>query len=277
MRKLSLAAFLLLPLLAFGQTAVYPGAIATDNQLLVAVDNITTTLNASMAATDLTFQVVNPAGFVANTLVTIGGGGAEQVHTCNVSGNTISVGYSTCPNIDGRGYAGTTAAAHGANTTVGLYQNAWFHNDQRVEIEAMQAALGVNLGNLTYAAISGISGSGGRQGSSTKPQMAGTNSGTTGANLCNDASGNSTTSACTQPAYSQITGPTQGNSTKPQMAGTNSGVTGAVLCDDASGNDTDFRLRWHLATQRLGTAPVPPHSAEHRQSHHRTRWRRYLR
>ncbi len=106
-------------------------------------------------------------------------------------------------------------------------------------------------GDYTYSLIGGPV-----QGNTTKPQMAGTNSGASGALLCNDANGNATTSACTalvtsfnsrtgavapttgDYTYSQIGGATQGNTTKPQMAGTNSASVGATLCNDASGNAT---------------------------------------
>lgn len=109
-------------------------------------------------------------------------------------------------------------------------------------------------GDYTYSQIGGAT-----QGNTTKPQMAGTNSGTTGALLCNDSSGNATTTGCSSAVagvssfntrtgavvsqtgdytYSQIGGSTQGNTTKPQMAGTNSGTAGALLCDDANGNAT---------------------------------------
>ncbi len=107
--------------------------------------------------------------------------------------------------------------------------------------------------DYTYSQIGGST-----QGNTTKPQMAGTNSGSTGALLCNDASGNATTSGCSATSgvssfnsrtgvvvptsgdytYSQIGGAVQGNTTKPQMAGTNSGMAGATLCDDANGNAT---------------------------------------
>lgn len=108
------------------------------------------------------------------------------------------------------------------------------------------------INDYTFSLIGGT-----KQGNTNVPQMAGTNSNTPGATLCDDASGNATTVGCTgggvssfnsrtgavvpttgDYTYSQIGGATQGNTTKPQMAGTNSGSTGALLCDDASGNAT---------------------------------------
>jgi len=97
--------------------------------------------------------------------------------------------------------------------------------------------------------------SGNSQGTYTnKVQMAGTNSGVSGALFCDDASGNATTSGCLPIKIAQggtnattsstalanlLSGNVQGTYTnKVQMAGTNSGVAGTLLCDDASGNTT---------------------------------------
>jgi hypothetical protein len=39
-------------------------------------------------------------------------GGVEKVQQCGISAGAILVGVSSCPNVDGRGVAGTTATAH---------------------------------------------------------------------------------------------------------------------------------------------------------------------
>lgn len=238
--KLLLASLLLTSLACLlpAQTAVYPGAIATDGHMGVAVENTFTTLTAAMGVGDTIMYVASGANFVPNTIATMGGAGGEQILVCGVSGNNISIGKSTCPNVDGRGFAGTTAAIHAGGAVVGLYQNSWYPNADRVEIEALEATLGINLANMNWGAIHGT-----RQGSATVPQMAGTNSGVAGSTLCDDGSGDATTTGCAAllPAsllWANLGGTKQGNTNVPQMAGTNSGVAGATHCNDIYGNAT---------------------------------------
>ena len=73
-------------------------------------------------------------------------------------------------------------------------------------------------GDYTYSQIGGAT-----QGNTTKPQMAGTNSGTNGAPLCDDASGNATTSACSVVnSFNSRAGtvvPTTGDYTYSQIGG----------------------------------------------------------
>ena len=123
-------------------------------------------------------------------------------------------------------------------------------NTGAVSFNGRTGAVVAVSGDYTYSQIGGPV-----QGSTTKPQMAGVNSNTPGASLCDDGSGNATTSGCLQVnsfngrtgavvptgadyTYSLIGGTKQGNTNKPQMAGVNSGVVAALLCNDASGNAT---------------------------------------
>jgi hypothetical protein len=128
--------------LALAQTARFPGAVATDQDLLTAVDNAFSQLAAPVPdATALTINVNSGASFAgkSNFSVTIEG---EQLLVCSVSGNTLNV----CPG--GRGFAGTTAAAHPAGIAVRGNNTAWHHNAQSAEIKAVEGALGPNLANV---------------------------------------------------------------------------------------------------------------------------------
>lgn len=127
------------------QTAQFPTTVATSNQLKVAGNRIQSTLSTNMTAADTAIVVASGTGFAANMLVSIG---SEVISICGVSGNILLVGASTasCPNVDGRGYDGTSAASHATgtcsatNTTgcVSNYNASWYHNALRVEMLAMQ-------------------------------------------------------------------------------------------------------------------------------------------
>ncbi len=133
---------------ALAQSAVFPGAVVTDSQLSVATNNVQTLLAATLAATATTFNVVTATGFAINQVATID---QENVWICSVVGLTISVGRSSCPNVDGRGFDGSAAVAHsaaGANCNVGTSKGcvsefvvAWQHNAQSKEIEAIEGAV----------------------------------------------------------------------------------------------------------------------------------------
>lgn len=77
-------------------------------------------------------------------------------------------------------------------------------------------------GDYTFSQIGGS-----KQGTTSVPQMAGTNSGVAGAELCNDANGNATTSGCTAPGVPHsISIPIAGN---PILTGTSSvGIPGTA-------------------------------------------------
>ena len=133
---------------AFAQSAVFPGAVVTDSQLSVATNNVQTLLAANVTATATTFNVVTATGFAVNQIATID---QENVWICGVVGLTISVGRSSCPNVDGRGFDGSASVAHssaGANCNTGTAKGcvsefvvAWQHNAQSKEIEAIEAAI----------------------------------------------------------------------------------------------------------------------------------------
>lgn len=217
------------------QTASYPSAIATDTQLRKAVNNCQFTLSFPMANSDTSFQfsVVGSSCVVQNSIATIDN---EKIAVCSVSGNVAQIGYSACPNIDGRGFDGTAAATHANGASGALNTDAWYHNSVKAEVEAVENTLGANLANVialipnptpinkggtgaatSAGALANLL-SGNAQGTATnKVQMAGVNSGTAGVPLCNDSGGNVTTSGCnpllpigSQTQYLQIS-PNSGN------------------------------------------------------------------
>jgi hypothetical protein len=130
---------------AFAQTAAYPGSLTTDAQLGVPVNNISTSLTAQMTANGTSMTVADGTGIIANTILSIG---RETVWVCGVSGNTVNLGKSSCPNVDGRGFNGTTAAIHPTNAAVKGYADSWYWKALAAEVKATQATLGPNLGNV---------------------------------------------------------------------------------------------------------------------------------
>jgi len=140
-----LALSLLFALSSFAQTAVFPQAVATDAQLGIATNNIQTLLSGSITSTATSFGVVSATGMAANQIATID---SENVWICGVSGLTVSVGRSACPNVDGRGFDGSAAVSHsanGANCSFGTASGcvsefvvAWNHNAPAKEIEALE-------------------------------------------------------------------------------------------------------------------------------------------
>lgn len=148
---------------AFAQTAKYPGAVATNTQLRVAVNasaTPATTLAVAMGPTDLSFQVAAGSAIPINGLATVcsqstaaGCTAIEIVAVCNVVGNVITVGYSACPNIDGRAFDSSTAAFHPLGSAVYINMDAWHINATNAEIKAIETALGPNLSNVN--ALSG--------------------------------------------------------------------------------------------------------------------------
>lgn len=144
---------LILSIAAFGQSASYPGAVATDATMFRVQNNITTTVAQSQASSDTLLQVASSAGMVAPMLVSVGGTRPEIEAVCSINGNTLTIGYNgACPSITGRGFDGTLAAAHSRNTAVAGNNVAWLTNKMRMEIEAVQSALGPNMSNVGQGA-----------------------------------------------------------------------------------------------------------------------------
>ena len=141
---------------AFSQTAQFPGSVVTDSQLGVAADNITTTLAAGIGTTDTTIFLQSTAGMPVNGILTLGGPGGEQVQICAVASGSVTIGHSSCPGTDGRGFAGTTPTAYGAGTFAAMLVNAWYINATNQELIKVENALGANLSHLTTGTVTSV-------------------------------------------------------------------------------------------------------------------------
>jgi len=126
--------------------AVFPAAVATDAQLKVANNLITTSLRVAIDASNTILFVNSTAGFPANCLVSIDKE-IIAIQTIQTSPNPALIVIS-----GGRGFDGTAAAAHSAGAKVALYIDAWHHNALAAEVKAIESALGPNLGNVTTMA-----------------------------------------------------------------------------------------------------------------------------
>lgn len=115
-------------------TSAFPGAIATDNTLLVASNNAQSVLALSLNSSATTFTLITATNFIAPTAMTIG---SEIVMCTTLTGSV----YSGCT----RGFQGTTAAAHSIGTPVFENMIAWYANQSAAEIKAIEAALGTNF------------------------------------------------------------------------------------------------------------------------------------
>lgn len=117
-----------------GQTAQYPGAIATDANLAVAVNRIQTALSSAMTASATSLTVTSATGMVPYMLLTID---SEIMQVTAISPLTVV-----------RGFDGTVAAGHANRATVSGNMTAWHHNALTAEVKAVESALGVNLANV---------------------------------------------------------------------------------------------------------------------------------
>lgn len=134
--------FLALAFTVAAQTARFPSNVATDADLMTMANRAQSQLSGSMTSSATSFTVVSGSQFSANMLLSIEN---EIVKVCSIVGQTVNVGYSSCPSIDGRGYDGTAAASHASGKTVAANVDAWHHNALAAEIKAIETALGAGL------------------------------------------------------------------------------------------------------------------------------------
>lgn len=128
---------------AFAQnTAKFPGAVPTKQDLFLANNRAASTLSLAITDSSLTLTVASGSTFTAPGLVTIDN---EVISICQVAGNNLTVGYSACPNIDGRGFDGTAAAAHLQSRPVQGRIVAWHRNQDAAEIIAIATKLNKEL------------------------------------------------------------------------------------------------------------------------------------
>ena len=123
----------------YAQTAVYPGGIATDSQLKVALNNSQSVLNANINSSVTSFLVGNCSPFVANQLVTID---LEVMGVSSCVGTTMTV--TSRPFAD----SGNVAVSHLTGAAINGWIDSWHHNALRVEVEAIETALGAGLANV---------------------------------------------------------------------------------------------------------------------------------
>lgn len=133
--------------------SVFPGAVATDSDLYVAVNNLQTTLTDSpLSDSATTINVDDTTGFPSTGCITI-------------DSEIISYAGTTATSFTGctRGFDGTTNVSHEINSYVSLNQIAAHHNVLKDEIKAIETKLfskvpydcEVLSGNGTTSAVSG--------------------------------------------------------------------------------------------------------------------------
>ncbi len=127
-------------LVAFGQTASYPTAIADDEALGVAKDQAATNLTAALDSSSLTVYVANGSVFAEKQIIYID---SEKMQICTISGNTLTLCSGS------RGFDGSVATSHSAGRRVSGEVAAYYHNALREEVQAIETALGANLENFT--------------------------------------------------------------------------------------------------------------------------------
>jgi hypothetical protein len=137
---------LALCLSAIAQTAKFPSTVATDGDLKVVKNRLETKLKSAATTSDTTIVVDSTTGFTANMLVTVDN---EIIAICGVSGaNNLTVGHSACPNVDGRGFDGTTAATHSIGKKASAFVDAWHFSALAAEIKAVETTLGAGMSKV---------------------------------------------------------------------------------------------------------------------------------
>jgi len=122
--------------------AVFPGAVATNADLIVAGNNDSSTLAVNLTAVDTTLIFVSSGIFSTSQAVVIG---SEIILLGTVAG-AIATGCT-------RGYAGTTAATHSVGETAQDLIIASHHNNLKDEIIAIQTAIGAELSNVSLGLL----------------------------------------------------------------------------------------------------------------------------
>ena len=119
------------------QNPIFPTALATDINLMVATNRALSYLTFSIDGSQTQFTVVDGTKYNAPCLVQID---TEIILVGAISGNVMQ----SCT----RGYNLTSATSHGQNAPVKGYVLAYHHNQVCAEIKSIEAGLGVNFGNV---------------------------------------------------------------------------------------------------------------------------------
>ncbi len=132
-------------------TAVFPGAVATDDTLGVVCNSPHTTLASAVSPTGLSFNVTNGGVLCAPGFLTLDTGTpkSEVVKICSVSGNTVTV----CSG--GRHFHGT-ATGHAVGAIVDGLLDERYINQLSAEVKAIEGSLGANLSNVGSGSGGGL-------------------------------------------------------------------------------------------------------------------------
>lgn len=152
LKKLLLA--LALACTAFGQnpnTAVFPGGVATDSDLLVAANRAGSNLSSGINATTLTIPVASSASFIVPTVITVEN---EYIKICTKGSGVLNA----C--MGGRAFDASTAATHASGTVVNANATRYYFNQLAAEVKAIEANTAANvmttLGDTIYGGASGV-------------------------------------------------------------------------------------------------------------------------
>jgi hypothetical protein len=120
--------------------AIFPGAVATQLQLLTAINNTKVTLNADAGIGDTTVTVDDPSPLPASGYLTF------DDHETNPE--TIFYTGISAPNLTGvtRGADGTSAGAHTTGAHLEQRYNAAYHNINTLELVAVEQYLSDRFG-----------------------------------------------------------------------------------------------------------------------------------
>lgn len=120
-------------------TAAWPGAIATDTDLLVASDRVRTTLSSGINNSTLTIPVASAGSLVVPASITVGActgsGDCEHIKICSKDGNTLTA----CSG--GRGFSGTSAISHSSGEQVTGTITSYVLNQIGAELKAVETSL----------------------------------------------------------------------------------------------------------------------------------------
>lgn len=133
----------------FGQnpnTAVYPGAIATDTTLPPLVNRWEARLVGSISTSATSITITNATGLIKPIVLTLDEGTtkAEDVLVTNIVGNVLTVV---------RGYDTSSPFTHNNGASVHGYIVAYHFNQMFAELKALQTTLGINLSNVSGSGI----------------------------------------------------------------------------------------------------------------------------
>lgn len=121
--------------------AIFPGGVATDADLVIAVNNKVTNLTSAINDSTFLIPVTSTAGFPSVGYITID---TEVIHYTSIGATQF--------NADVRGADGTTNVSHLDTTQVSQNINAAFHNLLKDEIKAIEGHISTLLGLSTTQA-----------------------------------------------------------------------------------------------------------------------------